>query len=141
MTIFKPSPVTSSPGYLFITPGVASESSSSSGLIHLQAISLVSEPTDMRAGMDTLMTKAVQQFGQMMPHHAYLFSNRTHNRLKLIVHDGFGLWLCSRRLNKNCFKWSEADRGNLSLQPDQLQALLLGLPWQQLGEAGIYRYA
>ena len=125
-----------------LTPGSCfQESSGPSNLVSLQGIALASTPVDMRAGMDTLMAKAIQQFGQVIPHLAYLFTNRSHNRLKLIVHDGFGLWLCSRRLHKGSFKWNESEAGNQLLSQEQLSALLLGLPWQGLGEASIYRYA
>ena len=125
-----------------LTPWSSShESSSPLNLIALQGVALASAPVDMRAGMDTLMTKAIQQFGHVLPHHAYVFTNRTHNRLKLIVHDGFGIWLCSRRLHKSSFKWSDSEAGNQILSQEQLSALLLGLPWQGLGEASIYRFA
>ncbi len=37
----------------------------------------------------------VKVFGYARTHHAYLFMNRRANRLKVLVHDGFGLWLCA----------------------------------------------
>lgn len=64
-------------------------------------------PLDMRAGMDTLLAQVVCVFGEAQPHHAYLFSNRRGTRLKVLVHDGFGVWLASRRLNQGRFHWTE----------------------------------
>ncbi|WP_139208454.1 MULTISPECIES: IS66 family insertion sequence element accessory protein TnpB [unclassified Pseudomonas] len=32
------------------------------------------------------------------PHCAYLFANRRANRMKVLVHDGLGIWLAARRL-------------------------------------------
>ena len=44
----------------------------------------------------------------------------------------------ARRLNVGRFVWPH-DGGNLGLSREQLDALVLGLPWQRLGEAGIIR--
>ncbi|WP_353506553.1 MULTISPECIES: IS66 family insertion sequence element accessory protein TnpB [unclassified Variovorax] len=41
--------------------------------------------------------RVVQAFGSTKPHHAYLFANRRANRMKVLVHDGIGIWLCARR--------------------------------------------
>ncbi|MDI9750186.1 IS66 family insertion sequence element accessory protein TnpB [Stutzerimonas stutzeri] len=54
--------------------------------------------------------------------------------MKVLVHDGFGIWLAARRLNKGRFVWSGNGQGQpLELNPEQLQALVVGLPWQRLG--------
>ncbi|WP_158025317.1 IS66 family insertion sequence element accessory protein TnpB [Pseudomonas aeruginosa] len=65
---------------------------------------------------------------------AYLFTNKRANRMKVLVHDGFGIWLAARRLNRGRFAWSGNWQGQqLELSPEQLQALVVGLPWQRLG--------
>jgi transposase len=61
------------------------------------------------------------------------------NRLKVLVHDGIGVWLAARRLNAGKFVWPDEGAGTLSLSRTQFDALVLGLPWQRLGEAGIIR--
>ena len=53
---------------------------------------------DMRAGVDTALARVVSVFGEARAHHAYLFVNRRANRMKVLLSDGFGLWLCARRL-------------------------------------------
>ena len=58
--------------------------------------------------------------------------------VKVLVHDGIGIWLAARRLHQGRFVWptpGAAER--LSLSRAQLDALVLGLPWARIGEAGI----
>ncbi|MEZ5553812.1 MAG: IS66 family insertion sequence element accessory protein TnpB [Pseudomonadales bacterium] len=43
------------------------------------------------------LARVIKVFGEARAHHAYLFANRRANRMKVLVHDGFGLWLCARR--------------------------------------------
>lgn len=111
-----------------------------SSLLALDKIILISETTDLRAGMDTLRTKAIQGFGQVAPHEAYVFMNRTHTLLKLVTHDAMGSWLCTRRLHEGRFHGTDSQI-NPELTAEQLQALSWGLPWHRLGEASIYRYS
>jgi transposase len=104
-------------------------------MIHVEAIWLATEPMDMRAGPDTALARVIQVFGKAQPHHAYLFANKRGNRVKILLHDGLGLWLLARRLHEGRFKWSRLgqDKPRIALSDAQLQALLVGLPWQQLG--------
>jgi transposase len=75
----------------------------------------------------------VAVFGAAEPHHAYLFTNRRGNRLKVLVQDGFGLWLAVRRLPQGRFVWAGARAdGTVSIGRAQRDALVLGLPWQML---------
>ncbi|WP_343351941.1 IS66 family insertion sequence element accessory protein TnpB [Pseudomonas sediminis] len=103
-------------------------------MIRIERIWLATEPLDMRAGTETALARVVQVFGAAQPHCAYLFTNKRANRMKVLVHDGFGIWLAARRLNRGCFVWSGNGQGQqLELNPEQLQALVVGLPWQRLG--------
>jgi transposase len=109
-------------------------------MIQVQAIWLATEPLDMRAGTESALARVVQVFGQAVPHHAYLFANKRANRMKVLVHDGIGVWLAARRLNQGGFVWPQLSRGadlTLSLTAAQLNVLVLGLPWQRVGDAGI----
>ena len=106
-------------------------------MIRIDAIWLAVEPLDMRAGTETALARVVKVFGQARPHHAYLFANARANRLKVLVHDGIGIWLAARRLHQGKFAWPQHQGGTLSLSRGQLDALVLGLPWQRLGEAGV----
>ena len=66
---------------------------------------LSTEAMDMRAGMDTLLARVVLIFGAARPHHAYLFANARGSRLKIFIQDGYGMWMCTRRLAEGTFSW------------------------------------
>jgi transposase len=106
-------------------------------MIKVEAVWLAVEPLDMRAGTEAALVRVVNVFGAAHPHHAYLFANRRANRMKVLVHDGIGVWLAARRLNTGKFVWPRDSGSTLSLSRAQLDALVLGLPWQRIGEAGI----
>lgn len=107
-------------------------------MIRVEALWLSVAPLDMRAGMDTLLSQVVQVFGEARAHHAYLFANRRGTRLKVLIHDGQGIWLTCRRLHQGRFRWVEGN-GSLTLSQAQFDALVLGLPWQQLRDDGVIR--
>jgi transposase len=110
------------------------------GLIRIDEAWLAVEPLDMRAGTDTALARVVSVFGYARAHHAYLFANKRANRMKVLVHDGFGIWLCARRLHRGRFSWVTSDRGaKLSMSAEQLSALVVGLPWQQLDDLATIR--
>ena len=57
--------------------------------------------------------------------------------MKVLVHDGVGIWLAARCLHQGKFHWPGIRHGSeVELDTEQLQALVLGLPWSS-GEAGI----
>jgi len=105
-------------------------------VIRIDALWLAVNPIDMRAGADRLLARVVQVFGAAQAHHGYVFANARASRVKLLVHDGFGVWCAARRLNKGGFEWPR-DAGSdaaeaITLSKDQFDALVLGLPWQRL---------
>src|SRR5690606_1628088 len=62
------------------------------------------------------------------------------NRMKVLVHDGIGIWLCARRLHQGSFTWAELRSGTrLELTVEQLRALTIGLPWHRIGEGATIR--
>lgn len=102
-------------------------------VIRIDAIWLAGKPLDMRAGTDTALARVVKVFGAARPHHAYLFANKNGTRMKVLVYDGFGLWLVARRLNRGRFVWAEGTAAaTVALNAEQLQALVIGLPWKTL---------
>ena len=103
-------------------------------MIRIDQVWLSKQPLDMRAGPETCLARVVQVFGAAAPHHAYVFMNKRANRMKILVHDGFGLWLAARRLHQGRFaspKIWQPDR--VELCREQLDALVIGLPWSQVG--------
>ena len=71
----------------------------------------------------------VHVFGCAQAHHGYLFANARASRIKLLVHDGFGVWCAARRLNQGRFAWpreaSDA-ASQMTLTQPQFDALVLG---------------
>jgi len=109
-------------------------------VIRVDQVWLAAQPLDMRLGTEAALARVVGVFGAAHPHHAYLFANRRANRMKVLVHDGIGVWLAARRLNVGKFAWpGDGGANTVSLSRVQFDALVLGLPWQRLGEAGIIR--
>jgi len=107
-------------------------------VIRIDAIWLAVDALDMRAGTDTALARVVKVFGAAHPHHAYLFANRRANRMKVLVHDGIGIWLAARRLNQGRFVWPlSGQQTQHALTPEQLAGLVLGLPWQRIGQDGV----
>ncbi len=108
-------------------------------LIRIDALWLCTQPQDMRAGADRLLNIVVNTAGAAHAHHGYLFANLRATRIKLLVHDGFGVWCAARRLHVGRFVWPEhapgdSSKATLALSAAQFEALTVGLPWQRLGE-------
>ena len=104
-------------------------------VIRVDAAWFAVEPLDMRAGVDTALARVVNVFGEARAHHAYLFVNKRANRMKVLVHDGFGLWLCARRLYEGSFIRAVLTKDRrIALTHEQLQAVVVGLPWERLDE-------
>ena len=92
-------------------------------MIRIDAVWLATVPLDMRAGTDTALARVVAVFGAAQPHTAYLFANRRANRMKVLVHDGIGIWLAARRLHQGHFVWPSVNAGvQASLSCAQLDA-------------------
>ncbi|ECM9835227.1 IS66 family insertion sequence element accessory protein TnpB, partial [Salmonella enterica subsp. enterica serovar Typhimurium] len=72
-------------------------------LIHPQQIWLSVTPMDMRSGSNKLLTFILQHHPGIRPNCAYLFYNKTGTRLKVLIHDGLGIWLCTRTLDDGRF--------------------------------------
>ena len=94
---------------------------------------LVVEPIDMRAGTDSLSLRIQNTLGRSpCDGSAYAFRNQRLNRIKLLVWDGTGVWLCHRRLHRGRFIWPRADTPVTHLSAVQWQWLITGVDWQRL---------
>jgi len=111
-------------------------------MIRVDQLYMAVEPLDMRGGMDRFLSRVVGKFGSAKPHTAYCFINRDRNRIKVLVHDGFGLWLAVRRLHSGRFIWAEYGmNGKLQITAEQFNALVIGLPWKRVGADSEIRIA
>ena len=94
---------------------------------------LVVEAIDMRAGIEGLSQRLQNTLGRSPGDgSAYAFRNRRGNRIKLLVWDGTGVWLCHRRLHRGHFTWPNADTPLFTLDASQWRWLTMGVDWQRL---------
>jgi len=73
--------------------------------------------------------------------HVFLFTNSRRNRLKLLVYDGSGLWVCAKKLDGGRFRWPDADSTvkKIVLSSEQLALLLGGIDLTQTRPRKWYR--
>ena len=96
-------------------------------------ILLATRPVDFRKGMDGLAA-LVQQVLQADPFagEVFIFRPRRGDRVKILVYDGTGLILVTKRLEAGRFCWPSPAEGTVRLTSAQLATLLEGLPWHRL---------
>jgi transposase len=103
-------------------------------MMRIEMIWLALGASDLRGGIDALLGLVVRGFAHgAQAHHAYIFANRRADRLKVLVYDGAGFWLCTRRLQAGSFAWPREASGSMSLTREQFDWLVAGLPWQRMG--------
>ncbi len=69
-------------------------------------IFLATEPVDFRKGIDGLAAVCRQVLGEPpLSGAVFVFRNRPATALKLLVYDGQGFWLCTKRLSQGRFHW------------------------------------
>jgi transposase len=96
-------------------------------------ILLAAQPVDFRKGMDGLAA-LVQQALQADPFQGdvFIFRAKRADRVKILVYDGTGLVLYSKRLEAGRFTWPSPAEGVVRLSAAQLATLLEGLQWHYL---------
>ena len=105
-----------------------------SGLIAAPShIWLAVAPMDMRRGIDGLSSFVQHALGHPpCAGSAFVFRNRAGNRLKLLLWDGNGVWLCQRRLHRGGFVWPKTHDACCSVSQAQWEWLVSGVDWQRL---------
>jgi transposase len=94
---------------------------------------LVVEPIDMRAGIDGLSLKIQQALGRSpCDGTAYAFRNRNGTRIKVLIWDGTGVWLCVRRLHQGRFTWPQSNDVTCILSLAEWRWLTTGIDWHRL---------
>lgn len=90
-------------------------------------------PMDLRRGMDGL-SSWVQTVLQQSPcaGSAFVFRNGAGNRIKVLLWDANGVWLCQRRLHRGRFAWPKAEDRSFSLTLEEWHWLITGVEWQRL---------
>lgn len=87
--------------------------------------------TDMRKGFDGLAL-LVQETLSHDPHggHLFEFRGRRGDLVKVLWHDGQGLCLFSKRLERGRFIWPSPADGVVTITSAQLGYLLEGIDWR-----------
>ena len=110
------------------------------GLGRATRIYIAVETIDMRKGFEGLHGLVRDHLGQdPLSGHLFLFTNRTKTRLKALVWDGSGLWVCAKRLEKGRFRWPEADARSVTMRSEELAMLVNGLDLKQSQPRAWYR--
>lgn len=101
---------------------------------------LVAEPVDFRKGMDGLAGVVASAFGHD-PYDGsiYVFRSRRADRLKLIVWDGTGTILLTKRLDGGRFIWPKPSVRGITLTRVQFDALFQGVDWREIAAAAAPR--
>lgn len=87
--------------------------------------------TDMRKSFDTLATLVTIQLKlDPLSGHLFVFCNRRRDRLKILVFDQSGLWICAKRLERGCFKWPQTTNTTVTMNQQELALLLGGIDLQ-----------
>jgi transposase len=91
------------------------------------------EPVDMRKGFEGLFGLVRDQLGHdPLSGHLFLFSNRSHTRIKAIVWDGSGLWVCAKRLERGRFAWpSVTGSQTVTMRAEEFTMLVNGIDLTQ----------
>jgi len=99
------------------------------------------EPVDMRKGFECLYGLVSDPLGHdPLSGHLFLFTNKTRTRLKALVWDGSGLWVCAKRLEKGRFGWPQAEgKPSVTMRPEELAMLVNGLDVKQTRQRSWYR--
>jgi transposase len=99
------------------------------------------ETIDMRKGFEGLYGLVRDQLGHdPLSGHLFLFTNKTRTRLKALVWDGSGLWVCAKRLEKGRFRWPEAEgQHSVTMRPEELAMLVNGLDVKETRQRNWYR--
>ena len=88
--------------------------------------------TDLRRGFDGLAALVQTQLaedpfsGQLI-----IFRGRRGDLLKVLWHDGDGMCLFAKRLERARFVWPQATSGSVALTSAQLSMLLEGIDWRR----------
>lgn len=95
-------------------------------------------PIDLRGSFNRLSSHVKEVLAQdPLSGHWFVFTNRRRNRLKILIWDGSGYWICQKRLESGRFSWISGEQSSALLRPEELTALVCGL--EVKAKAGWFR--
>ena len=87
--------------------------------------------TDMRRGMHSLSLQIQQGLGRDAARgDLFVFRGRRGDLIKVLWHDGLGLSLYAKRLERGRFIWPAPASGAVAISAAQLSYLLDGIDWR-----------
>jgi len=87
--------------------------------------------TDMRRGMNGLSLQVQEAFARdPYAGDLYVFRGRRGDLIKVLWHDGLGLSLYAKRLERGRFIWPSPSGGVVAITPAQLGYLLEAIDWR-----------
>ena len=87
--------------------------------------------TDMRKGMPGLVLLVQEALGRdPFAGDVYVFRGRGGSLIKAVWHDGIGLSLYAKRLDRGRFIWPQTVGGVVALTAGQMSYLLEGIDWR-----------
>jgi transposase len=99
-------------------------------------IVVASKPVDFRKGMDSLAALVAQALSlDPFTGDIFIFRSRRMDRLKILIWDGSGLCLVSKRLENGAFAWPPVRDGAVTLTAAQLHLLFTGMQWANIAGA------
>jgi transposase len=102
---------------------------------------VVAGATDMRKSFNGLYAIVRQQLHEdPTSGHVFVFCNHARTRVKLLLWDGSGLWVCAKRLERGRFAWQWPPQAEAPVISHEALSLLLGgIDLQQVKERKWYR--
>ncbi len=96
-------------------------------------VMVASKPIDFRKGMDGLASLVTQLLlADPFAGDVFIFRAKRTDRLKLILWDGSGLCMVTKRLEARGFTWPPVQDGAVTLSAAQLRMLFSGMDWTQI---------
>ncbi len=87
--------------------------------------------TDMRRGMNGLSLQVQETLGRdPFAGDLFVFRGAKGNLIKILWHDGIGLSLYAKRLERGRFVWPRAASGSVAISAAQLAYMLDGIDWR-----------
>ena len=93
---------------------------------------IVAGVTDMRRGFTGLSATVQTALDRnALAGDVYVFRGRRGDLIKILWHDGDGLCLLAKRLDRGKFTWPRTESGTVSLTRAQLSMLCEGIDWRR----------
>lgn len=83
--------------------------------------------TDLRLNYEGLRALVINVIcEEPLSGHLFCFCNRARNRIKCLIWDGSGFWVCAKRLEQATFDWPMTQNAVARMSVAQLQLLVAG---------------